>query len=96
MPAQVTSLQVEAIGADGACETGGGARGGEANSTVSVTPGETLEVVVGGVGGEALFEAPEPGFNGGGAGGEGGGYAGGGESDVRHRPRACGQRELRG
>jgi RHS repeat-associated protein len=83
VPAGVTEITVDAFGAQGG---GGTSLGGEAKSTVSVTPGETLDVYVGGAGG-----APAGGFNGGGSGNTfsvGGGYqgsgpGGGGASDVR-------------
>jgi hypothetical protein len=90
VPAEVTSVQVQAIGADGGCEAGGCAHGGEANAPLGVKPGETLEVVVGGVGGQAISGFPDGGFNGGGAGGEGA-YGGGGESDVRTGSCAAGE-----
>lgn len=57
---------------------------------LSVTPGETLYVEVGGNGGEAVNEERSPGgFNGGGEGGVIAG-GGGGASDLRTSPRALG------
>jgi hypothetical protein len=68
-----------------------GGLGGEAKAHIVVTPGETLEVNVGGRGGDALNEkAGKGGDNGGADGGTGGtntddesGAGGGGASDVR-------------
>lgn len=98
VPTGVTTIQVDAYGAQGGyslgnVESGGpGAFGGWLSATVSVTPGETLEVYVG--------ERPEGtagGWNGGGA---GAGLtspnlvsgAGGGASDVRRSPYALADR----
>ena len=57
MPDDVCSIQVFAVGAAGGDgeDVGEGAFGAKASATVPVTPGETLEVVVGGAG-----ETPEP------------------------------------
>lgn len=80
VPVGVTSIQIEAYGAQGAnngSSTGG--RGGYISGEITVTPGDVLNVYVGG----------QDGFNGGGAGGTGGspaernGVNGGGASDVR-------------
>ncbi|HEX7368075.1 MAG TPA: VCBS repeat-containing protein [Candidatus Saccharimonadales bacterium] len=79
VPAGVTSVQVEAWGAQGGpASTTSGGLGGYAQATVPTTPGETLSVYVGGAASSSYG-----GFNGGGtnAGGTFGG--GGGASDVR-------------
>lgn len=62
--------------------------GGETQSTITVTPGETLTIMVGGAGADDIFSTigGNGGFNGGGHGGAGegvGGGGGGGASDVR-------------
>jgi hypothetical protein len=93
VPAGVTSIAVEAVGAAGAgaqgevtvdkltfAAGGAGGRGAVVTGQVSVTPGSTLYVEVGGAGGQ-----PTGGFNGG-ASSEAGlvsGGGGGGASDVR-------------
>ncbi|MCK6624675.1 MAG: hypothetical protein L6R45_05810 [Anaerolineae bacterium] len=94
VPAGVTSVTIEALGAEGG---GGfpalaliGGRGGCSVATIAVTPGEALFVYVGGRGGDD-DDSTNPdtpgvgGFNGGGGGGvgfivggSGGGYFGGG------------------
>lgn len=84
VPAGVTSLHLTATGAPGA----GGARGARVSREVSVTPGETLYVEVGGAG-----QGRAGGFNGGADGGTGSlngdaGGGGGGASDVRRCSRA--------
>lgn len=92
VPEGVTSIEIEASGAQGGGgggpTTSAGGLGGRVTATISVTPGETLTIVVGGAGGDVgACEGPSGsgGFNGGGAGGSnpcrGGG--GGGASDVR-------------
>jgi hypothetical protein len=104
VPLGVTLLQIEAHGANGglACRTDipQNARGHKLTALVPVTPGATLYVQVGGIGGNASGSTPGAGgFNGGGTGGTttkvgqpgvataGGG--GGGASDVRTSPRAA-------
>ncbi|MEU8319494.1 DUF11 domain-containing protein [Nonomuraea sp. NPDC048881] len=88
VPDGVTSIEVDAFGAQGQAgpgETPGGAGGlgGEVKATLAVTPGQELQIIVGGTGG----------YGGGGPGGKGGnifgyldGGAGGGASDVRTGP----------
>ncbi len=79
--------------------------GGEATSTVLVTPGEVLQVNVGGAGGVGAFtnqagEGGDGGWNGGGTGGDGsqganglgGGGGGGGATDVRQGGTAVSDR----
>ena len=79
MPAGDSSVIVAATGAQGAAGYSScGGFGAVVKATLSVTPGETLYVEVGGLG-----------SNGGGSGGAGGGN-GGGASDVRTLPVAQG------
>ena len=83
VPAGVTTIQIEAFGAQGGGVFGG--NGGQATGEIPVTPGSTLEVYVGGV---PAAQVGAGGFNGGGAitvdpCGGGGGWPGGGASDVR-------------
>lgn len=105
VPAGVTSITVEAWGAEGgdgndeggAGVPGAGANGGKVTATITVTPGETLAIFVGGQGAAATTVGQDStggtgGFNGGAAGGgdgdpptsaSGAGGGGGGASDVR-------------
>ena len=82
VPAGVTEVRVAAWGAQGDAADAGlsdrGGRGGFAEATLAVTPGEVLRVFVGGAGVDR-----SGGFNGGGTGGSTGGGGGGGASDVR-------------
>ncbi len=92
VPAGVTSIDIIAYGAQGASGTGAvggaGAPGGQASGTLAVTPGQVLNIFVGGA-----ASGQTGGFNGGGlggslvgpnqAGGSGNGGGGGGASDVR-------------
>ena len=91
VPAGVGCLWVEAVGASGAPavigsnvhtnRVGAGGRGGTALAPVEVTPGESLELLIGGAGGGL-----SGGFNGGGASGAMGdshGGGGGGATDLR-------------
>jgi len=86
VPAGVTSVNIDAFGAQGATANigGTGGLGARAQGTLSVTPGQTLNIFVGG----------QNGYNGGGTGGQNGnsvfggpngglGANGGGASDVR-------------
>jgi hypothetical protein len=100
VPAGVTEITVDASGAAGgsgeafasnpdcASNFGVGGLGGDTTAVIAVTPGEELQINVGGRGGDGLPGSPGAGgFNGGGdapsldSNGEGGG--GGGASDVR-------------
>lgn len=99
VPAGVTSVTVRAWGAQGGssycCDTSideDGGLGGYATGELAVTPGETLEVVVGG---QAAFSESggTGGFNGGGDFGEWAG-GGGGASDVRQGGTALANRVL--
>jgi hypothetical protein len=77
VPSGVTSVDVVLCGADGLRTTAVGGIGAEVTATLAVTPGETLDVVVGG-----MASGTTGGFNGGGDGaGLGGG--GGGATDIR-------------
>ena len=88
VPACVTSLTVDAYGAaGGTAENAAGGLGGRATFVIAVTPGELLNVSVGGVGGDGDpggGSGGTGGTNGGGNGGFGGsgGGAGGGWSGV--------------
>jgi len=95
VPAGVSSATFDAFaaqGGSGANGPGDAGLGGEAKATVSVVPGDIIEVVVGGRGGDgAVTSGGVGGFNGGAAGGDsfindgggGAGGGGGGASDVR-------------
>ena len=89
VPAGVTSLTIETYGAAGGSGANGnssaggnlggaGGRGSKAVGTLSVTPGQVLNIFVGGAG-----ATPTSGFNGGGIGGNQNSGGGGGASDVR-------------
>lgn len=87
VPTGVTSITVDVRGAQGGQPSGTAitpGSGGRVQTTLTVTPGETLTVNVGGRGGSGSTGG-DGGFNGGGDGGEdvstGGG--GGGASDIR-------------
>lgn len=90
VPAGVTSLEAVATGGSGGSAAGAGGSAALVTGTVSVTPGETLYVEVGGNGQDGGPDgnsgASSGGFNGGGAGGAGGG----GASDVRTSPAVDG------
>src|SRR3954453_15537809 len=88
VPAGVTSLAVDVLGAQGGGAEGQivnpGGRGGEATGTVAVTPGEALTGGVGGTGGHTQRSGPagRGGANGGGEGGTTAGSGGGGRSEA--------------
>ena len=98
VPAGVTHATFDIYAAQGGDGHGGelGGRGGRATVTIAVTPGETLQINVGGMGGDGPGGAG--GFNGGGGAGaaEGGadGGGGGGASDVRRGGSALSDRIL--
>src|SRR5436190_6532580 len=77
VPPGITSVTIDAYGANGGGDPNDlpNAKGGEVIATIAVTSGETLVILVGGLGGQF----GPGGFNGGGDGGSGGG----GASDVR-------------
>ncbi|MDI6787839.1 MAG: fibronectin type III domain-containing protein, partial [Planctomycetota bacterium] len=78
VPAGVTSIQVDVRGAQGTFNGGNGAR---VQTTLSVTPGETLYIYIGGRSVNYIG-----GYNGGGSTGGGlGGGGGGGASDIRQQ-----------
>ena len=85
VPLGVTSIQIETWGAQGGSATGldgvpaTGGLGGYAIGNLEVTPGQILEVYVGGEG----DDSGPGGYNGGGQAGTNYGCAGGGASDVR-------------
>jgi hypothetical protein len=87
VPAGVTLIQIETWGAEGGTGTYNGVTpptglGGYAIGNLSVTPGDVLNVYVGGQG----VSAGAGGFNGGGQSGSQYGASGGGASDVRIAP----------
>src|SRR5438094_4283933 len=75
VPGDVSSVDIAAYGASGGggFQGGGGGLGAEAHSTsLTVTPGERLQIVVGGAGAaNGGTSAVAGGFNGGGGGGSG-------------------------
>ena len=83
VPGGVTSLGVKAIGGAGANSEVSGGEAAEVSGSLTVSPGQTLYVEVGGAG----QVAGVGGFNGGGNGALAGG-GGGGASDVRTVPRS--------
>ena len=85
VPAGITQATVTVAGAQGS--GGNGGYGGSVTATIPVTPGETLTINVGGIGG----------YNGSGAsGGDGCGSPGGDGSDVRQGGGALGNRVVVG
>jgi gliding motility-associated-like protein len=90
VPSCVTSIDIVMAGAKGGGLNGG--NGATVSGTISVVPGQVLEIYVGGTGG-----CPAAGFNGGGLGttatGAGNeGCGGGGASDIRIAPFGLGNR----
>lgn len=92
VPLGIESIDVNIYGArGGASSNGPGAFGALVTTTLHVSPGETLTINVGGIGGSATASGAAGGFNGGGAGGTydntgaggGTGGGGGGASDIR-------------
>ena len=105
VPAGVVSITVTATGGEGGTAFSSGQAGnavgglgGQVIGTISVTAGETLQINVGGAGGDAPTNSTggTGGFNGGGDGGSsdtlGAGGAGGGASDIRRSPFALADR----
>ena len=91
VPLGVNSVTFAAFGAQGGSYVGRnpGGLGGSGAVSAAVTPGQVLQVNVGGVGGNQGTAAPNGGFNGGGTGGASGlgdAAGGGGASDVRTAP----------
>lgn len=102
VPAQCTSIGVVCRGAQGAAGSPPGL-GGSVSGTLAVTPGETLVIFVGGIGGSPSGPTGGgAGFNGGAGGGTcaistgGGGWGGGGASDVRQGGTALSNRKAVG
>jgi hypothetical protein len=99
VPAGVTAISVDAYGANGESKIsgyGGGweGRGGRTQADLAVTPGEVLNIYVGGshfYPGNGSFGG---GWNGGGADGGDGGSAGGGATDIRIGGTALNDRVL--
>lgn len=94
VPPCVSTITVTAKGAQGGGTNGG--LGATVTATVAVTPGQVLQINVGGTGG-----APGAGWNGGGAGqnatgGGNGSYGGGGASDIRATPYGLANRLIVG
>ncbi len=93
VPSGVTQLQADVRGASGGAGAGDvnpggtGGAGAEVTGTLTVTPGQTLQVNVGGAGGDAVETTPgTAGYNGGGGGGTSDSSSGGGAggaSDIR-------------
>lgn len=91
VPPGVCQVTIDAFGAQGGAgrlpaDKNSGGLGGRATATIPVTPGEVLQVNVGGQGAQGTIgTGGAGGFNGGGAGGAAGssGGGGGGASDVR-------------
>ncbi|MBL7703176.1 MAG: hypothetical protein JNM14_13065 [Ferruginibacter sp.] len=101
VPAGVTSITIDSYGAQGAQGANGnsnagptvggiGGRGSRATGTLAVTPGQVLNIFVGGAGSGAIG-----GFNGGGSGANTAG-GGGGASDVRFPGTAVSDRLIVG
>lgn len=103
VPQQCTSIAVTVRGAAGAGGTVPG-QGGSVAGTLTVTPGETLVLTVGGKGVPSTSTlGGAGGFNGGGAGGSSGssgtsagGHGGGGASDIRRGGTALSNRKAVG
>ena len=95
VPAGITTVDIDMYGASGGLSIDGSSpgtlhipgNGGRIQTTLSVVPGTTLNIYVGGIGADAVPGAGGAGgFNGGGAGGTQGTYnggGGGGASDIR-------------
>lgn len=100
VPAGVTTLTVDLMGAKGGSgypSVSAGGNGGRVTGTISVTPGQVLQIYVGGMGGDASASlAGSAGFNGGGIGalysGAYGGGGGGGATDIRVPPYSLSDR----
>lgn len=89
VPGGVTSIHVVAIGGGGGSSSGIGGVAAQVTGDLTVTPGQTLYVEVGGRGQDG-GSGSAGGFNGGGNGGGSGGAGGGGASDIRTSPRSAG------
>ncbi|MFL5908580.1 MAG: glycine-rich protein [Solirubrobacterales bacterium] len=90
VPAAVTSASFDLLGAQGAAVYGAAGLGGRATATIPLTPGESIQLNVGGQGG-----TPAGGFNGGGDGDSAfNATGGGGASDIRIGGTTLNQRAL--
>jgi hypothetical protein len=85
VPGGVTSIHVVATGGGGGSSSGIGGVAAQVTGDLTVTPGQTLYVEVGGRGQDG-GSGGAGGFNGGGSGAAGGG----GASDIRTSPRSAG------
>ena len=98
VPDRVTTLTVTVRGAQGGSAVQGivpGGQGGSVKATLTVDPGETLNIRVGGQGETGAVGATAAGgFNGGGAGGGSIAGGGGGASDIRRGGDALSNRVL--
>lgn len=100
VPSGVQSVQIETWGAQGGGSGGAtGAKGGYAKGTLTVTPGETLSIYVGGAGkGGSSSAQAAGGWNGGGYAwqydGSSYGAGGGGATDVRQGGSALANRKI--
>jgi hypothetical protein len=100
VPNGVTSIIVEAWGAEGGTYFGAGGKGGYSKGTLAVTPGETLYIYVGGAGsgGNINGARANGGWNGGGYAnqydGSSYGTSGGGASDIRRGGTALSNRVI--
>jgi hypothetical protein len=106
VPPGVTSITVDARGAEGgdginpSNGDGQGGLGGRVEAIIPVTPGETLEIYVGGVGSIGIPGGGPGGFNGGGDGedqyapGSWMGGGGGGASDIRQGGSSLAERVI--
>src|SRR5687767_4847829 len=93
VPPCVSSITVDMMGAAGgngvdpsSVVMSNGGLGGRLQATFPVSPGDILNIYVGGVGSIGIAGGGPGGFNGGGRGGDGFGYrggGGGGASDIR-------------
>jgi hypothetical protein len=89
VPGGVTSLQVVVIGGSGGDSEFSGGGAAQVTANLSVTPGQTLYVEVGGNGVDGSSGGGSS-FNGGAASGGAGAGGGGGASDIRTTPLAAG------
>lgn len=89
VPGGVNSIHVVATGGGGGSSSGIGGVAAQVTGDLTVTPGQTLYVEVGGRGQDG-GSGSAGGFNGGGNGGGSGGAGGGGASDIRTSPRSSG------
>jgi type II secretory pathway pseudopilin PulG len=103
VPAGVTRISIDVVGANGATDGWGDStpgRGGRVQHTnITVTPGETLSIRVGCRGTTGVASGAAGGFNGGGNAGRSDGSlwsagSGGGASDIRRDSNGNGQYEL--